>query len=59
MKVHRGQTQRGVLNLQGWEGSVPELQRQFDIWPISNLKEVKAVIPGGGIIQILPKPDND
>jgi hypothetical protein len=59
LKVDRGQTQRVILNLESWQGNVSDVQRQFDAWPIDNLKEVKAITPNDGIIQIVPNLDED
>jgi len=58
-KVEDGQTQRVVLNLEGWQGNMSDLQRQFDTWPIEDLKEVKAITPDGDIVQIIPNLGND
>ncbi|MGI5147237.1 hypothetical protein ACQEVC_12795 [Plantactinospora sp. CA-294935] len=52
-KVTSQQTQRVVLNLKDWRGDVGTLQKQFDDWPIPNLKEVAAVTPSGATIQIV------
>jgi hypothetical protein len=46
------QTQRVVINLQDWGGSLNELQKQFDDWPIEGLKEVKAITRDGKVIQV-------
>jgi Contact-dependent growth inhibition CdiA C-terminal domain len=51
-KVNKGQTQRVVVNLEDWRGSVSDLQTQFTNYPIPGLKEVKAITPDGRIIQI-------
>lgn len=58
-KVQRLQTQRVVVNLEDWQGDVSALQRQFDDWPIEGLKEVKIVTPGGDVLQVFPKHDNE
>jgi hypothetical protein len=57
-KVSDDQTQRVVVNLQDWRGNVPDLQRQFNDWPIEKLKEVKVITPDGDVVQITPKPEN-
>ncbi|WP_433797772.1 hypothetical protein [Actinoplanes sp. CA-252034] len=58
-KVVKEQTQRVVLDLMFWRGDLGALQRQFDEWPIKDLKEVKAVLPSGEIVQIrLPRPSD-
>ncbi|WP_306839776.1 hypothetical protein [Catenuloplanes nepalensis] len=54
-KVANEQTQRVVLNLEDWRGDMAKLQKQFDDWPVENLKELKAITPAGEIIQIVPK----
>ncbi|MEU8662431.1 hypothetical protein [Actinoplanes philippinensis] len=51
-KVFDEQTQRVVINLEDWTGNINALQRQFDRWPIPGLKEVKAILSDGEIIQI-------
>jgi len=53
-KVLRRQTQRVVVNLQDWGGDLSALRTQFDDWPVEALKEVKVVLPDGGIIQFIP-----
>jgi hypothetical protein len=58
-KVVKEQTQRVVLDLMFWRGDLGALQKQFDDWPIKDLKEVKAVLPNGEIVQIrLPRPSD-
>ncbi|MEV5767139.1 hypothetical protein AB0L34_21615 [Micromonospora sp. NPDC052213] len=52
-KIDREQTQRVVLNLHDWQGDLAALQKQFDDWPMPELKELAAVTPGGAIIQIV------
>ncbi|KXK62290.1 hypothetical protein AWW66_09130 [Micromonospora rosaria] len=52
-KVDKGQTQRVVLNLEDWRGDVRALQKQFDDWPVPDLKELVAVRGDGEIIQIV------
>ncbi|MFG2047333.1 hypothetical protein ACGFIW_07890 [Micromonospora sp. NPDC048935] len=52
-KVARQQTQRVVLNLQDWRGDITALQKQFDDWPVRQLKELAAVTRSGAIIQIV------
>jgi hypothetical protein len=52
-KVTRQQTQRVVLNLHDWLNNLGDLQKQFDDWPISDLKEVVAVTRNGAIVQIV------
>ncbi|MFY1703013.1 hypothetical protein ACN28G_14910 [Micromonospora sp. WMMA1923] len=52
-KVANQQTQRVVLNLHDWRGDLAALQRQFDDWPIPQLKELTAVTRKGEIIQIV------
>jgi Contact-dependent growth inhibition CdiA C-terminal domain len=55
-KIREEQTQRVLLNLEGWNGDLTALRRQFDDWPISGLKEVKAITADGHLIQIdLPR----
>lgn len=58
-KIKDDQTQRVVVNLEDWRGSVSDLRRQFDGWPIERLKEVKAITPDGDIVQIVPNREND
>jgi hypothetical protein len=53
-KVQKGQTQRVVINLHDWGGEMTDLRAQFSAWPMEGLKEVKAITPGGDIVQILP-----
>ncbi len=57
-KIKDEQTQRVVVNLQDWRGSLPDLRRQFQDWPIENLKEVKVITPDGDIVQLTPGPEN-
>jgi hypothetical protein len=45
-----------VLDLHGWRGDLGALQKQFDDWPISGLKEVAAVTSAGAIVQMVPQP---
>ncbi|SFF06605.1 hypothetical protein SAMN05421541_105534 [Actinoplanes philippinensis] len=52
-KIVELQTQRVVLNLKDWNGDIKDLQQQFTDWPINDLKEVKAILPSGEIVQIL------
>ncbi|MFC6019286.1 hypothetical protein ACFP2T_24155 [Plantactinospora solaniradicis] len=52
-KVTDSQTQRVVLNLHDWRGDLTELQRQFDNWPVTGLKELVAVTRSGSIVQIV------
>ena len=52
-KIEKEQTQRVVLNLTDWNGDLTALRRQFDDWPIDRLKELVAVKPDGGIVQIV------
>jgi hypothetical protein len=54
-KVVKMQTQRVVINLADWRGDMTALQKQFDDWPIDDLKEVKAIKPDGQVVQIIPK----
>lgn len=50
------QTQRVVLNLKDWSGDIRDLQQQFTDWPIEGIKEVKAILPSGEVVQIsLPR----
>ncbi|AGZ46443.1 hypothetical protein AFR_40945 [Actinoplanes friuliensis DSM 7358] len=58
-KVEDNQTQRVVVNLEGWRGDMSALQEQFDAWPIERLKEVKAITPDGDVVQIIPPDRND
>lgn len=56
-KVKKGQTQRVVVDLAGWAGDMSALRKQFVDWPIQGLKEVKALMPDGNLVQItLPYP---
>jgi hypothetical protein len=57
-KIRDEQTQRVVVNLQDWRGSLPDLRRQFQDWPIEHLKEVKVITPDGDIVQLTPGPEN-
>ncbi|WP_434744020.1 hypothetical protein [Micromonospora sp. SH-82] len=52
-KVKKRQTQRVVLHLGDWRGDPQALKKQFDDWPVPNLKELVAVKRDGGIIQIV------
>ncbi|NBE85303.1 CdiA C-terminal domain-containing protein [Micromonospora rubida] len=52
-KVASQQTQRVVLNLHDWRGDLGALQKQFDDWPIHQLRELAAVTRSGEIIQIV------
>ncbi|MDG4793475.1 hypothetical protein [Micromonospora sp. WMMD1082] len=52
-KVASQQTQRVALNLRDWRGDLGALQKQFDDWPIRQLKELTAVTRSGEIIQIV------
>ncbi|MBB5829525.1 hypothetical protein [Micromonospora carbonacea] len=52
-KVASQQTQRVVLNLRDWRGDLTALQKQFDDWPIHQLKELAAVTRSGEIIQLV------
>jgi hypothetical protein len=52
-KVSAEQTQRVILNLRDWRGDLAALQKQFDDWPVSGLKELAAVTRSGAIIQIV------
>ncbi|MFD0518130.1 CdiA C-terminal domain-containing protein [Paractinoplanes durhamensis] len=55
-KVRKRQAQRVVVHLGDWDGDIAELRQQFDDWPIADLKEVKAILPDGSVIQIdLPR----
>ena len=58
-KARKDQTQRVVLNLADWDGDMSALRRQFADWPIEKLKEVKAITPGGDIVQIDLPPKTD
>lgn len=42
-----------VLHLGDWRGDPQALKKQFDDWPVPNLKELVAVKRDGGIIQIV------
>ncbi|MEU4570653.1 hypothetical protein [Micromonospora sp. NPDC023956] len=42
-----------MVDLQEWRGDPAALQRQFDDWPVPGLKEVKAILPNGEIVQIV------
>ncbi|MEU4159796.1 hypothetical protein [Actinoplanes sp. NPDC026670] len=58
-KAVKEQTQRVVLDLMFWRGDFGALQKQFDDWPIKDLKEVKAILPSGEVVQIrLPRPSD-
>jgi hypothetical protein len=52
IKVEDGQTQRVAVNLEDWRGDLSALRKQFADWPIQGLKEVKAIIRDGDIVQI-------
>ncbi|BCJ69986.1 hypothetical protein GCM10009779_59520 [Polymorphospora rubra] len=52
-KVREEQTQRVAVHLADWRGRLVDLQRQFDDWPVVDLKEVVAVKRDGSIVQIL------
>ncbi|MGW0505939.1 CdiA C-terminal domain-containing protein [Micromonospora sp. NPDC003241] len=52
-KVSSQQTQRVVLNLRDWRGELGALRKQFDDWPIHQLKELTAVTRSGEIIQLV------
>ncbi|WP_431728495.1 hypothetical protein [Verrucosispora sp. TAA-831] len=52
-KVSSQQTQRVVLHLRDWRGDLGALQKQFDDWPIHQLKELTAVTRSGEIIQLV------
>ncbi|WP_312882585.1 CdiA C-terminal domain-containing protein [Micromonospora polyrhachis] len=54
-KVDEGQAQRVTLNLQDWQGDLSALQKQFDDWPLSDLKELVAVTRSGAIVQIVKR----
>jgi hypothetical protein len=51
-KVRDGQAQRVVLDLTDWRGDFAALQKQFDDWPVAGLKEAKAVLSDGTVVQI-------
>jgi len=51
-KVEDGQTQRVVVNLEGWSGDLAALRRQFLEWPIEGLREVKVITHSGEITQL-------
>jgi hypothetical protein len=54
--VERQQTQRVVVNLERWRGDLTALRKQFADWPIEGLKEVKAIMADGKIVQFeLPR----
>jgi hypothetical protein len=57
-KIRAEQTQRVVVNLEDWGGSLPDLRRQFAGWPMERLKELKVITPEGDIVQIIPDPEN-
>jgi hypothetical protein len=48
--VEYRQTQRLVVNLQNWPGTVDALRQQFADWPIEGLKQVIAIRDG----QVIP-----
>jgi len=50
--VVKKQTQRVVVNLENWRGDLSALRQQLGGWPIEGLKEVKAILPDGDIVQI-------
>lgn len=54
-KIKAEQTQRVVVNLEDWGGTLPDLRRQFADWPVDGLKELKAITPEGAIVQIIPR----
>jgi hypothetical protein len=51
-KAAKEQTQRVVVDLLHWRGDLDALQKQFNDWPIEDLKEVKAILPSGEIVQL-------
>nr|WP_089298468.1 hypothetical protein [Actinoplanes regularis] len=53
-KIQREQTQRVIVDLKEWKGDMSDIRQQFHDWPITHLKEVKAVTPTGEIVQIIP-----
>lgn len=57
-KVVEGQTQRVVVDLEHWPGSLTDLRKQFDDWPIEHLKEVKIITSDGEVVQFMPNPEN-
>ncbi|MEE6260177.1 MULTISPECIES: CdiA C-terminal domain-containing protein [Plantactinospora] len=56
-KVEDGQTERVVLNLGDWRGDLDALRKQFDDWPVDNLKELVALTPTGKLVKIVAHPD--
>ncbi|WP_428962218.1 CdiA C-terminal domain-containing protein [Micromonospora fluostatini] len=54
-KVDQGQSQRIVINAQDWNGDLTRLQRQFDRWPLPDLKELVVLTRDGEIKQITPR----
>ncbi|MEV7230301.1 hypothetical protein AB0M79_25275 [Polymorphospora sp. NPDC051019] len=52
-KIDSRQTQRVVLNLENWRGDLGALQKQFDDWPIPNLKELSALTRGGATLEFV------
>ncbi|MGI5211789.1 hypothetical protein [Plantactinospora sp. CA-290183] len=55
-KVEDGQTERVVLNLRDWRGDLGALRKQFDDWPVDELKELVAVTPAGKVVQLVARP---
>lgn len=55
-KVGKGQADHVIINLDdpGAKGNVEALRKQFQDWPIPNLKEVKVIDKGGKIIDLYP-----
>jgi hypothetical protein len=58
-KVENAQTQRVVVNLEGWSGDLAGLRRQFQEWPIEGLKEVKVITRDGDVVQMDLPPANE
>lgn len=54
-KIDRLQTQRVVVNLEGWNGDVDALRTHFHDSPVENLKELKIITPEGDIVQVVPE----
>ena len=52
-KILKGQTERVVINLYDWKGSMDELAKQFDDWPIEGLRDIILIDESGNILGLL------
>jgi hypothetical protein len=57
--VLKRQTQRVVVDLQGWRGDMAALRQQFGDWPIERLKEVRFIGPEGTVGRLFPDQGGD